>query len=105
MEALIKGTKAAHPYKELVMIADNYAPVKDISLLESFNVPVRIILCGVNDEIEPDYLRIAYKTKGSVHTMEEDILSIGKLLDGQEIKIGKNTYRLMKGKFVLIVKT
>lgn len=105
MEALLKGTKAAKPYKELIMIADNYAPVKDIALLESFHGPVRIILCGVSDQIEPDYLRIAYKTKGSVHTMEEDILSIGKMLDGQEIKIGKNTYRLMKGKFVQVFKT
>lgn len=105
MEALIKGTKKAKPFKELVMIADNLAPVKDISLLEQFNIPVRIILCGVGNEIEPDYLRIAYKTKGSVHTMEEDILGIGKLLDGQEIKIGNGLYRLMKGKFVQIFKT
>lgn len=105
MEALIKGTRQARPFKELVMIADNYAPVKDIALLESFNVPVRIILCGVTDNIEPDYLRIAWKTKGSVHTMEEDILSIGKLLDGQEIRIKGKTYRLMKGKFIEIVKS
>lgn len=105
MEALIKGTAQARPFKELIMIADNYAPVKDIALLESFNVPVRIILCGVNSEIEPDYLRIAWKTKGSVHTMEEDILSIGKLLDGQEIRIKGKIYRLMKGKFIEIFKS
>jgi len=105
MEALLKGTKAAKPFKELVMIADNNAPVKDIVLLESFTIPVRIILCGVQNEIEPDYLRIAYKTKGSIHTMEEDILGISKLLDGQEIKIGNNMYRLMKGKFVQIFKS
>ena len=37
MEALIKGVKQATPYKELVMIADNYAPVKDIELLKNFN--------------------------------------------------------------------
>jgi hypothetical protein len=105
MEALIKGTKAAKPFKELVMIADNYAPVKDISLLASFDIPVRIILCGVQNEIEEDYLRIAYKTKGSIHTMEEDILGISKLLDGQEIKIGNSVYRLMKGKFIHISKS
>ncbi|MGZ3865211.1 MAG: hypothetical protein ACXVC6_03845 [Bacteroidia bacterium] len=105
MEALIKGTKKAKPFTELVMIADNLAPVKDITLLESFNIPVRIILCGVGNEIEPDYLKIAYKTKGSVHTMEEDILGISKLLDGQEIKIGNGLYRLMKGRFVQIFKS
>jgi hypothetical protein len=105
MEALIKGTKAAGAFKELIMIADNYAPVKDIALLESFTIPVRIILCGVQNDIEPDYLRIAYKTKGSIHTIEEDILGISKLLDGQEIKIGNNLYRLMKGKFIQIYKS
>lgn len=105
MEALIKGTKLARPFKELVMIADNLAPVKDIALLGSFHVPVRIILCGVSNEIEPDYLRIAHLTKGSVHTMEEDILQLGTLLDGQEVKIGKCTYRLMKGKFIALRKS
>ena len=105
MEALITGTEKASHYKEIIMIADNHAPIKDIQLLEKFNIPVRIILCGVDDEIEPDYLKLAWKTKGSVHTIEEDILSIGKLLDGQEIKIKGQTYRLMKNKFILIQKT
>ncbi|MES2514667.1 MAG: hypothetical protein V4580_11010 [Bacteroidota bacterium] len=104
MEALIKGSETAAPYKELIMIADNHAPVKDIILLETFKIPVKIILCGVGDEIEADYLRLAWKTKGSVHTMEEDILSIGKLLDGQEIKINGQTYRLMKNKFIRMEK-
>jgi hypothetical protein len=104
MEALIKGTEKASSYKELIMIADNHAPIKDLALLENFKIPVRVILCGVNDEIEADYLKLAWKTKGSVHTIEEDILSIGKLLDGQEIKINGQTYRLMKNKFIRIEK-
>lgn len=105
MEALISGTEKASHYKELIMIADNHAPIKDIALLETFKIPVKVILCGVDDEIEADYLRLAWKTKGSVHTIEEDILSIGKLLDGQEIKIGGKTYRLMKNKFIPIYKS
>jgi hypothetical protein len=104
MEALIRGTEQASAYKEIVMIADNHAPIKDLALLTGFNIPVRIILCGVDDEIEPDYLFLAWKTKGTVHTMEEDILSIGKLMDGQEIKINGKAYRLMKNKFVPIYK-
>jgi hypothetical protein len=104
MEALIKGNETASAYKELIMIADNHAPIKDIALLEKVKTPVRVILCGVDDEIEPDYLRLAWKTKGSIHTIEEDVLSIGKLLDGQEIKIKGQIYRLMKNKFILIEK-
>jgi hypothetical protein len=104
MEALINGVKLAKPYKELVMIADNNAPVKDISLLKNFNAPVHIILCGVEDGILEDYLTIAWKTKGSIHTMEEDLTRLAAMSEGQEIKIGKNIYRIMGGAFVRITK-
>jgi hypothetical protein len=104
MEALIKGLKLAKPYKELVMIADNNAPVKDISLLKNFSSPVHIILCGVDDEIMPDYLNIARKTKGSIHTMEEDLTRLAAMSEGQEIKIGRNIYRIMGGEFIKVSK-
>ncbi len=105
MEALINGVNMARePFKDIIMIADNNAPVKDISLLENFHHPVHVILCGVSSEVEVDYLRIAYKTGGTVHTMEEDIIQLAQLLDGQEVKINHRTYRLMKGRFVLMDK-
>lgn len=103
LEALIKGTKMANPYKEIVMIVDNNSPIKDIKLLDKFNKPVHIILCGVSGgSILPDYLLLAWKTKGTIHTIEEDITSIAKMSEGQEIKIGKITYRIMGGEFVRI---
>jgi hypothetical protein len=101
MEALIKGMKMAKPFKELVMIVDNNAPVKDIKLLSSFHTPVHIIVCGTDDGwIEPDYLKIAWKTKGTVHTIEDDITSLARLSEGQQITIGTNTYKIMGGEFV-----
>lgn len=105
MEALISGVKKASPYKELVMIVDNNAPVKDISLLEKFNIPVHIIACGVVDCIHEDYLNIAWKTKGSVHTIEEDIEKIATMSEGQTIKIGGIEYKIMGGSFVRITKS
>ena len=105
MEALIKGVKKAQPYKELVMIVDNNAPVKDISLLNQFNKPVHIILCGsYSGEVLVDYLLIAWKTKGSVHTIEEDISKIASMSEGQTIQIGKYTYKILGGEFVRITK-
>jgi hypothetical protein len=105
MEALIKGVKMAAPFKELIMIADNHAPVKDISLLSQFSVPVHIILCGTtNSEIWPDYLKIAWKTKGSVHTIEDDIITLAKMSEGQQVKIGGITYKIMGGEFVALPK-
>tara|TARA_B100000508_G_scaffold140841_1_gene143777 strand:+ start:7487 stop:8566 length:1080 start_codon:yes stop_codon:yes gene_type:complete len=104
MEALIEGIKLASPYKELVMIADNNAPVKDIELLSQFKEPVHIILCGVNKQVLPHYLQIAWKTGGSVHTMEEDITNIAKLMEGQDLVVNGGTYRIMGGEFVAITK-
>jgi hypothetical protein len=101
MEALIKGVKMATPFKELVLIADNNAPVKDIRLLPSFHVPVHIIVCGSDySAVLPDYLKVAWKTKGSVHTVEEDIVSLARLSEGQEITIGGKAYKIMGGEFI-----
>lgn len=105
MEALIKGVKMAKPYKELVMIADNNAPVKDLQLLSSFTAPVHIILCGVyDDNVLTDYMNIALKTKGSIHTMEQDLTALASMLEGQEIRVGKSIYRIMGGEFVRVNK-
>lgn len=102
MEALIKGEILATPYKELIMIADNNAPVKDIELLKNFDHPVHIILCGFRTWVHPDYLQIAWETGGSVHTIEEDITEIAGMLEDEEITIGINTYRIMGSRFIKI---
>ncbi|MCH2224548.1 MAG: hypothetical protein MK066_07235 [Crocinitomicaceae bacterium] len=100
MEALIKGVDQAKPYKELVMIVDNNAPVKDLRLLKNFDRPVHIILCGARDFVLVDYLLIAWKTKGSIHTIERDIDKIASMSEGETIDIQGLTYKIMGGKFV-----
>jgi hypothetical protein len=101
MEALVKAVKMASPFKELIMVADNRSPVRDMELLSSFKTPVRIIVCGSADGyISPDYLKIAWKTKGSVHTMEQDFVNLARLSEGQSVVINGITYRIMGGEFV-----
>ena len=105
MEALIKGVKMANPFKELIMIVDNHAPVKDIELLKSFNHPVHIILCGAPSGIVlTDYLEIAWKTKGSIHTIEQDITSIAKMSEGEVVRVKDVSYKIMGGEFVMVPK-
>lgn len=102
MEALIKGVKQANPFKEVIMVVDNNAPVKDIELLDKVNYPVHIILCGaIGGQVLLDYLLIAWKTKGSIHTIEEDITKIAGMLEGDSIKLNGHTYRIMGGEFIL----
>lgn len=45
-----------------IMIADNNAPIKDITLIKQVTKPVNIILCGVTDKIHPNYVELAAKT-------------------------------------------
>jgi hypothetical protein len=102
MEALIKGTKQSTPFTDLIMVVDNDSPVKDIELLKDFHYPVHIILCGASHGvINLDYLLIAWKTKGTIHTIEEDITRISKMMEGEEISINGYTYVINGGKFIL----
>lgn len=78
IEALLFGLNKSGKPEDVILIADNWAKVRDIKLLPRLKVPVHIILCGVTEgmEIDSDYLNIAYKTKGSVHTIEQDITDL-----------------------------
>lgn len=73
IEALLNGLHACPDCSAVIMIADNASKVSDMALLKQINKPVHIILCGVHDVINADYLNIAKSTGGSLHTAEEDI--------------------------------
>lgn len=100
MEAMIKAIKETEKFDNLILIADNYSQVRDMELLEKLNVPVKIILCGVTSFVSLEYLNIAYKTKGTVHTIENDIVNIASTLEGETITIKNKKYRLSRGTFV-----
>lgn len=88
--------------KNIVMIADNWQDPYDMYLLpklKALNIPIRIIICGVEDIINPNYLEIAYATNGSVHTMEEDLIELGKLSQGKVITLSGMRYKLIGTKF------
>jgi hypothetical protein len=100
IEALIASEKLCNSCDSIVMIADNWAPVKDMTLLARWHKPVKVVVCGVLDKINPDYLRLARDTKGSLHLMEEDIYTLSALKEGETIKIHGVMYKLVGGNFV-----
>ena len=69
---------------------------------ELWKVPVHIVLCGTESGVNEDYLEIAYKTKGSIHTIEQDIDDLAQLADGATITIGHYKYRVSRGKFIQV---
>jgi hypothetical protein len=102
IEALLNAQKDLPEDAVLVMIADNYARVRDIELLPQLSRPVRIIVCGANNGlINTDYLRIAYQTGGSVHTIELDLEELSRLKEDEVIEFGSARYKLKNGNFIL----
>lgn len=74
VEAILKAAKKS-PDAEIILIADNRACVRDISLAHEIGRPVRIILCGYDPEtgVNPDYVYLAKITNGGIYTLEDDI--------------------------------
>ncbi len=105
IEALIAAQKLCSSCDSVIMIADNWAPVKDISLLSSITKPVKIVLCGVYGSINTDYLNLARKTKGSLHLIERDIYELTKMKEGDTIEISEKKYKIIDGEFKEIKKT
>ncbi|MEM7037620.1 MAG: hypothetical protein AAF570_11625 [Bacteroidota bacterium] len=102
LEAVMKGLKNVDDYREVILIADNHSVVRDMPLLKNIKKPVRVILCGAHrDRINPDYLEIAFKTQGSIHTVEEDIITMGKLKEGDMIEIQGFRYKVRGGNLEL----
>ncbi|MGC4103025.1 hypothetical protein [Ferruginibacter sp.] len=99
IEALINAERLCAACDSVVMIADNWAPVKDISLLSAIKKPIKVVLCGVYGRINVDYLNIARKTKGSIHLIEKDIYDLAKMKEGEVIEIKGRTYKIVDGEF------
>lgn len=103
VESMVYALKQYPECTSIILIADNSADVRDISLLSKINVPVRVILCGAkNTTINTQYLEIAMKTGGSVHTIEQDIVNFIDLRDGEIITIDKHKYKVKNKKFTLV---
>ena len=105
IEALVAAQKLCTTCDSVIMIADNWAPVKDISLLSSITKPIKIVLCGVYSSINTDYLNIARKTKGSLHLIERDIYELTKMKEGDIIEINGKKYKIIDGEFKEVKKT
>ena len=101
VEALIEAEKEYPESNFHVLVADNWALIKDISLANKLNKPVRIVLCGVSDGIiNTQYLDLARLTKGSVHLIETDLFNLATLHEGETIVIGKREFKLSNGYFL-----
>ncbi|MCU0354770.1 MAG: hypothetical protein MUD08_13690 [Cytophagales bacterium] len=105
LEAVLHAQRQFPEAESFVLIADNSSPVKDMHLLAQIKKPVRVMLCGANKydlktAIQPDYLKIAAATHGSLHTLTTDLPDVTKIKRGTKIRFGEHTYRYRRGRFV-----
>ncbi|MFK7785691.1 MAG: hypothetical protein AB8B56_11275 [Crocinitomicaceae bacterium] len=101
VEATIKGMKLFSDCDEIIMVADNWATPRDLSLLDKVSVPIHIILCGAQPGIgiNVDYIQAAYDTGGSVHTIEDD-LDMRSIESGKQFRIGRSYFTIAAGRIV-----
>ena len=78
IEAILKGIAKYPSNSQIILIADNNACVRDIALLKDVKKPIRVIICGYDKKsgINPQYIKIAMETGGSLHTIEDDIYNL-----------------------------
>lgn len=100
VEAILKGLRLCNDCEQNILIADNDSNIRDLKLLTKIDQPIRIILCGVIDFINPEYLNLARATGGSIHLMEQDLFDLIKMNEGEILKIGEREYVIEADKFV-----
>lgn len=106
IEALISAQQQFPDAKQLVLIADNSSPVKDMHRLHEVKKPVRVVICGSTRDtaqaFQPDFYTIAQHTKGSLHTLEDDFAPQS-VAHRTWIKVGPRYYwyNARRGKFVV----
>jgi len=107
MEAVVKAMrKFEGDFDEIILIADNTSPVRDMALLKYVDKPIHVILCGIDDIYDsthfrphPHYIKTALETGGSLHTITDDIENLSDKFDGNFLQIGRHSWKLVKGQF------
>lgn len=104
IEATLFAEKKFKESDSYILITDNYAPIRDMSISDKVKKPTHVIVCGVrNGTIHHSYIKLALQTGGSIHTIEEDVDDILELKAGDTFEMGGQKWKyLNRGHIVLI---
>jgi hypothetical protein len=102
LKGLIVGDGIAKNYKDVILYVDKDAALHDYEYFKQLKAPVHVVLCVDPRRPNAQHLTIAWKMKGSVHTLSGDFTNIGKLVEGDTFEIEGYKYKIMGGEFVLI---
>ena len=104
IEAILYTITNCPKCENIIHIADNGATPRDLILLNKVTKPIKVIVCklAASSLVNPKLLDIAYRTGGSLHTLDSDIETLGSLKVGDTIRVGAGTYQLSATGFVRI---
>jgi len=101
-EALIKSIEMCKDCDDVVLMADNWAPARDITLVKQIKKPVKIVVCGGTVGVQPDYVTIALETGGGLYFPDGSVIDFTALKQGKEITIRGLNYKLDEAGKVMI---
>jgi hypothetical protein len=104
-EAIIKSIEMFPDCGDVVLLADNWAPMRDIVLAKDIHKPVKVVVCGLNMiGVNPDCITVALLTGGSLHFLNEDVVDLTLLKEGKQMMIGGKIYKFNGRKVVEVRK-
>jgi hypothetical protein len=103
LEAIIKACAENPALEEIILIADNNSCIRDFILWEQVKKPVHIILCGTKNGVNHQYLNLAWKTGGSIHTKNLDFGNIDQRLQQDLLIVNDIRYTLTANNVILPV--
>lgn len=99
VEAMVKGLNDHPSTKHIVLIADNYESMRDYAFMDQITKPVHVVLCGADHRINVQYLDLALKTGGSVHTKTTDLIKLDRMKNGKPFEVDGKTYFYKNSQF------
>jgi len=97
IEATLYGIEKYANCSEVIMVADNWATPRDLSLVSQLKVPIHIILCGADYGINIEYIQLAIDSGGSIHTIDQD-LNTRDITPGVAFELGNAFYTIVNGR-------
>jgi hypothetical protein len=99
IEAVLEASAQCEDCKSIVLIADNYAPVRDVKLMKKVDKPVHVVVCNMARMLNVDYLNLALITKGSVHVRGKDYYDLDQYSEENPLIIEGTEFKLINGLF------
>lgn len=107
MEAVLYGFRKNPNAKGVVLIADNYSPVRDLTLLKKIaegNKPVDVVICGSpnNGDVHIHYLYVARITGGRILTLNDSYEGLKNKREGESFQIGSQIFKIEGNRIKLL---